>query len=113
MNTSALGGDRVSGRPRERFIRVYCATTWLDLVDCGPDPALLTAWTVNRYLPACNVMASDRAVLGCTGEVVVAKTVPVADIRSARTTYPVTADPPVLDGGFHVAVAVTAPPAVP
>jgi hypothetical protein len=32
---------------------------------------------------------------------VVAKTVPVADIRSARTRYPVTADPPVLAGGFH------------
>ena len=44
---------------------------------------------------------------------VVAKTVPVADIRSARTRYPVTADPPLLAGGFHWAVAVTAPPAVP
>src|SRR5262249_37904374 len=26
----------------------YCATTRLDLADCGPDPALLMAWTVNR-----------------------------------------------------------------
>jgi len=28
--------------------RVYCATTRLDLADCGPGPALLMAWTVNR-----------------------------------------------------------------
>jgi hypothetical protein len=27
---------------------LYCATTRLDLADCGPDPALLMAWTVNR-----------------------------------------------------------------
>src|SRR5215469_12188665 len=26
----------------------YCATTMLDLADCGPGPALLMAWTVNR-----------------------------------------------------------------
>ena len=26
----------------------YCATTRLDLADCGPGPALLMAWTVNR-----------------------------------------------------------------
>ena len=26
----------------------YCATTRLDLADCGPDPALFLAWTVNR-----------------------------------------------------------------
>jgi hypothetical protein len=44
---------------------------------------------------------------------VVARTVPVAEIRSARTTYPVTADPPLLVGGFQLAVAVTAPPAMP
>jgi len=26
----------------------YCAATRLDLADCGPRPALLLAWTVNR-----------------------------------------------------------------
>jgi hypothetical protein len=40
-------------------------------------------------------------------------TVPVDDIRNARTTYPVTADPPVLVGMLHWAVAVTVPPAAP
>jgi hypothetical protein len=29
-------------------LRGYCATTRLDLADCGLDPALLMAWTVNR-----------------------------------------------------------------
>src|SRR5262245_23139614 len=91
----------------------YCAATRLDLADCGPGPALLMAWTVNRQLPACSVIVSPRAEPGCTADFVVATTVPVADIRSARTRYPVTADPPSLAGGFQAAVAVTAPPAVP
>ena len=28
--------------------RSYCAVTRLDRADCGPDPALLLAWMVNR-----------------------------------------------------------------
>ena len=34
--------------PASLLVRTYCATTRLDLADCGPDPALLLAWTVNR-----------------------------------------------------------------
>jgi hypothetical protein len=34
--------------PTSPLVRTYCATTPLDLADCGPDPALLMAWTVNR-----------------------------------------------------------------
>lgn len=30
------------------LVWIYCATTRLDRADCGPDPALLRAWTVNR-----------------------------------------------------------------
>src|SRR5262249_56182281 len=66
-----------------------------------------------RWLRGGGVMGSGRAAPGWTAEVVVARTVPVADIRSARTRSPVTADPPSLAGGFQLAVAVTAPPAVP
>jgi hypothetical protein len=58
-------------------------------------------------------MVSARAEPGWTAEVVVASTLPVDDIRSARTTYPITADPPLLVGAFQLAVAVTVPPAVP
>src|SRR6478752_10173476 len=58
-------------------------------------------------------MVSARAELGWTAEVVVASTVPVDDTRSARTTYPVTAEPPLVVGAFQLAVAVTVPPAVP
>src|SRR5262249_5974820 len=66
-----------------------------------------------RWLRGGGVIVSPRAEPGWTAEVVVARTVPVAEIRSARTRYPVTADPPSLAGGFQAAVAVTAPPAVP
>jgi len=34
--------------PTAALVRTYCATTRLDLADCGPDPALLLACTVNR-----------------------------------------------------------------
>src|SRR3712207_4993311 len=54
-----------------------------------------------------------RAVAGWTAETVVASTVPVALIRSARTTYPVIAAPPVDVGGVQLAVAVIVPPATP
>ena len=42
-------GDQRLGRPRpSSLVWTYCATTRLDLADCGPDPALFLAWTVNR-----------------------------------------------------------------
>jgi len=50
---------------------------------------------------------------GCKADVVVLSTVPVALIRRARTTYPVIAEPPLLTGAAHRAVALIVPPATP
>jgi hypothetical protein len=74
------------------------------LVDGLDGESVVTGLERHRQLPGRT---------GLDRRVVVAKTLPVDDIRSARTTYPVIADPPVLVGAFQFAVAVSVPPVVP
>ena len=90
----------------------YWAATRLDLADCRTRSGLVAGLDGEPVVTVCSVIVSCPAEAGWTADVIVATT-PLADIRKARTTYPVTTDPPLLVGGFQWAVAVTVPPAVP
>ena len=63
-------------------------------------------------MPAGRVIDISRALAGRSGEVIVAATEPLAFIRSARTTYPVTGDP-LAAAAAQFALALTVPPTLP
>jgi len=68
---------------------------------------------VNRYLPADRVIVRYLTLAARTLGVTLPTTAPAAFSRSAVTTYPLIADPPLDAGGVHLARAVIAPPAAP